>query len=70
MHYPFCASSQPDFYLNNDQPVQPSGGWVAYLLNFRSTGFLFEHRSTGATIRRTDCLPANGCWGCSCLFFV
>ncbi|MDR1484880.1 MAG: hypothetical protein LBT09_08675 [Planctomycetaceae bacterium] len=24
-------------------------------------GFLFEQRSTGATARRSDCPPANGC---------
>jgi hypothetical protein len=28
-------------------------------LNFKSTGFLFEHESTGATARRADCPPAN-----------
>ncbi|MDR1483333.1 MAG: hypothetical protein LBT09_00765 [Planctomycetaceae bacterium] len=28
-----------------------------------STGFLFEQQSTGATARRSDCLPANGYFG-------
>jgi hypothetical protein len=48
---------QPDFYLNNDQPAQPSGGRIAHLLNFKSTGFLFEHTSTGVTVWQTDRPP-------------
>ncbi|MDR1484746.1 MAG: hypothetical protein LBT09_07975 [Planctomycetaceae bacterium] len=39
------------------QSAQPSGGRTAYLFKLTSTGFLFEHRSTGATARRSDCLP-------------
>jgi hypothetical protein len=49
--------------LNTDQPARPFGKRIAYLLNFKSTGFLFEQQSTGATAQRADCLPANDFFG-------